>query len=64
MGKAMINPNDGQMIARHAGRIKTLRIAIEKASAKGDADRVSALQSELDDRLAAVNEFKAQLDKL
>lgn len=62
--RGQINPTKAQMTGRHVGRINTLRGAIEKATARGNAERVASLQDELDRRLAEVEEIKAELASL
>lgn len=59
-----INPTPAQMVDRHIGRIKTLRAAIVEAKAKNNDARVKSLTEELDRRLEAVDEFKAQLEAI
>lgn len=61
---ASINPNEGQQILRNIGRIKTLRDAIEKHTARGNADKVASLQEELDRRMGELNHIKGLLENL
>lgn len=61
MSRAIINPTPEQRALRSVGRIKTLRGAIEKAKANGNAAREQSLQDELDRRLAEVESLKAAL---
>jgi hypothetical protein len=58
---AGINATPEQKALRSVGRIKTLRLAIEKAQSRGQAERVASLTEELDRRLAEVEELKAAL---
>ena len=62
--KATINPNSGQMASRHIGRVKTLRMAIEKAKSRKQTERVADLKAELDRRMADIKALKAELDNL
>lgn len=58
---AGINATPEQKALRSVGRIKTLRLAIEKAQSRNQADRVASLTEELDRRLVEVEELKAAL---
>lgn len=62
--KATVNASADQKFVRDIGRVKTLKLAIEKATARGDSERVSALQVELDRRMASINAIRAELDTL
>lgn len=62
--RANINPAPDQKVLRNIGRVRTLRTAIAKAHARGNAEREANLQAELDRRLAEVNVLKAELDAL
>ena len=64
MAQATINPGAEGMALRNVGRIKTLRAAIEKAQARGQAERAGSLQGELDRRMTEVNALRAELDSL
>ena len=61
MAQATINPTPEQKAIRNVARIKTLREAIAKAQAKGNAERVASLQAELDRRMSEVEELRAAL---
>jgi hypothetical protein len=61
---AIINATPAQQIERSIGRIPRLREAIASAEAAGNAEKASALQAELDRRLAEVAEFKARLAEI
>jgi hypothetical protein len=61
---ATVNPTADQAILRNIGRIKTLRAAIEKNTARDNPDKVASLQQELDRRMAEVDAIKAELDAL
>jgi hypothetical protein len=52
------------LLPRHLGRIATLRTAIEKATARGQTDRIESLQAELDRRLKSLQDIKAELEGL
>lgn len=62
--KATVNASADQKFVRDIGRVKTLKLAIEKATARGDSERVNALQVELDRRMASINAIRAELDTL
>jgi len=62
--KAVINPTPGQTAIRSIGRVKTLRAAIAKNQARGNAEKVSSLQAELDRRLSELGALKELLDNL
>ncbi len=62
MSKALINPTSSQQLARDHGRIQTLRVAIEKAQAKGNAQKAASLQEELATKLERVKAALADLD--
>lgn len=57
--QAVINPTPDQKALRTVGRIKTLRIALEKPGIK--EERKASLQAELDRRLDEVESLKAAL---
>lgn len=62
--KAVINPTADQAAIRSISRVKTLRAAIAKNQARGNAEKVSSLQAELDRRLVELGALKELLDKL
>lgn len=62
--RATINPTAEQSAMRNIGRIRTLRAAIAKNTARGNAEKVADLQVELDRRLSEVAALKAELDAL
>lgn len=64
MGAATINPTPEQRAVRNVGRIKTLRLAIAKAQAKGNTEKVASLQAEYDRRMAEVQDLRASLAEL
>lgn len=60
--QAAINPTRDQVMTRNIGRVSSLRLAIQKANARGQTARVDALNAELSRRLTALSEFRTQLD--
>lgn len=62
--RAQINAEGVLLLPRHLGRIKTLRAAIEKATSRGQTDRIASLQAELDRRLQSLQDIKAELEGL
>lgn len=62
--QASINPTAEQKALRNIARIKTLRGAVEKHTARGNTEKVAELQAEHDRRMAEVAALKAELDAL
>lgn len=62
--KATINPTKDELAIRNIGRIKTLKLAIEKAKARGQTERLQSLHAEFDRRMAEANKLKAELESL
>ena len=62
--QSVVNPTQDQLVLRNIGRIKTLRAAIEKNTARGNVEKVADLQAELDRRMVQVDAIKAELDAL
>ena len=62
--QATINPSADQSAIRNIARIRTLKAAIEKATARGNSERVAELTTELNRRMADVEALKAELDTL
>lgn len=67
MSKAAINPAPEARALRNIGRIKTLRLAIDKAEGRGNSKKKASLQEELNRRLEEVRvlqEAIAEVDGL
>ena len=59
---AAINASPKQREIRHIGRIKTLRLAIEKAKGRKQKDRVKSLQDEMERRVTELKDNRASID--
>ncbi len=62
--QASINPTPEQSALRNIGRIRTLKLAIEKNQARGNVDKVADLQAELDRRMVEIDALRAELDTI
>lgn len=62
--RGLINATGVDLLPRHLGRIKTLRLAIEKAKGREQHERVESLKAELDGRLAAIEQIKKDLESI
>lgn len=61
MKQVLINPTPSEQIARDHGRIKTLRLAIDKHQARGNTQKVADLQEALDKCMARFDAMVAEI---
>jgi hypothetical protein len=62
--QASINATPEQKALRNVARIKTLRGAIEKHTARGNTEKVAELQAEHDRRMEEIKALRAELESL